>query len=202
MDTRKHIDISTDWKKTVEHHQKTVEKILNDKNLECSISKAVDVISTCLKNNGKLVLFGNGGSASDAQHIAAEFVGRFLLSRKSLPAISLTANSSVLTSIANDFSFECVFSRQVESLVKKDDVAIGITTSGSSKNVLLALTKAFEIGAATIMMTGNSCDYKKADIVLSVPSSTTATIQEMHIMIGHFLACCAEKNVCGLSGDD
>lgn len=202
MDKDKHSAVCLDWKQALLDHRNTLEKITNDKVLEDNILKAADVISSCLENDGKLILFGNGGSASDAQHIAAEFVGRFLINRKSLPAVSLTANSSVLTAIANDFSFENVFSRQVEALTKKGDVVIGITTSGNSKNVLSALDKASQLGATTIILTGDSCEYKKADIVLSVPSSKTANIQEMHIMIGHFLAYCAEKKVCGLSGDD
>lgn len=188
------------WRKSVESHQAVLESIINNQSLEENILKAVKTISNSIKHNGKVILLGNGGSASDAQHIAAEFVGRFLINRKPLPAISLSENSSNLTAIANDFSFDDVFSRQIEALAKSEDVVIGITTSGNSNNVLSALEKASEIGAATILLTGNQFDCKNADIVLSVPCSITSVIQEMHIMIGHFLAYAVEMEVCMFSG--
>jgi D-sedoheptulose 7-phosphate isomerase len=157
--------------------------------LESEISLAVEMIVNSMKVGGKLMLCGNGGSAADSQHIAAEFTGRFLKDRKPLPAMSLTTDTSALTCISNDYSFEHVFSRQVEALGKKEDILIGISTSGNSINVI----KAFEIaklqGIKTIGFLGNNGGKIKllSDVSLLISSNVTARIQEAHIFIGHII---------------
>jgi D-sedoheptulose 7-phosphate isomerase len=142
-----------------------------------------------LKKGGKLIIFGNGGSASDAQHIAAELVGRFKKDRPALPAISLTVNTSIITALANDFGYDIIFSRQIEALAVKTDIALGISTSGKAKNVILALKQAKKMGLFTIALTGGDGGeiVKQADIALIVPSLQTARIQESHILIGHII---------------
>ena len=142
-----------------------------------------------LKKGGKLIIFGNGGSASDAQHIAAELVGRFKKDRPGLPAISLTVNTSIITALANDFGYDIIFARQIEALADKADIALGISTSGKAKNVILGLKQAKKMGLATIALTGGDGGElaKQADISLIVSSSQTARIQESHILIGHII---------------
>ncbi|MFA5287362.1 MAG: D-sedoheptulose 7-phosphate isomerase [Candidatus Omnitrophota bacterium] len=142
-----------------------------------------------LKKGGKLIIFGNGGSASDAQHIAAELVGRFKKDRPGLPAISLTVNTSIITALANDFGYDIIFARQIEALADKADIALGISTSGKAKNVILGLKQAKKMGLATIVLTGGDGGElaKQADISLIVPSSQTARIQESHILVGHII---------------
>jgi D-sedoheptulose 7-phosphate isomerase len=150
-------------------------------------------ISECLiqslKKNGKVLLFGNGGSASDSQHIAAELVGRFKKDRTALAALALTTNTSVLTSLANDYGYEIVFAKQIEALGQKNDIAIGISTSGRAKNVASGIKQAKKMGLKTIVLTGGDGGElaKLADISLIVPSSITARIQEAHITIGHIV---------------
>lgn len=154
-----------------------------------NIIKATKIIVASLKANGKVFLFGNGGSASDAQHIAAEFVGRFQKDRQALPAIALTTNTSIITALSNDYGYEIIFSRQIEALAKAGDVAIGISTSGKAKNVLLGVKKAKDLGLKTICLSGGSGSElaKAADLTLLIPSATTARIQEAHIVIGHII---------------
>jgi len=142
-----------------------------------------------IKKGGKVILFGNGGSASDSQHIAAELVGRFRKERSALAAIALTTNTSILTSLANDYSYEIVFSRQIEALGQKNDIAIGISTSGKAKNVAAGIKQAKKMGIKTIALTGGDGGElaKLADISLIVPSLVTARIQEAHITLGHII---------------
>jgi len=149
----------------------------------------------CLKKGGKLLIFGNGGSASDSQHIAAELVGRFSKERAGLPAIALTVNTSVLTALANDYAYEIVFARQIEALGQKNDLVIGISTSGKAKNVAAGLRQAKKMGMKTVALTGGDGGelVKIADISLTVPSSVTARIQEAHITIGHIVCELAEN---------
>ncbi|MFY9402745.1 MAG: D-sedoheptulose 7-phosphate isomerase [Candidatus Omnitrophota bacterium] len=153
------------------------------------ILKIANEIISSIKKGGKLIIFGNGGSASDAQHIAAELVGRFKKDRPALPAIALTVNTSIITALANDFGYEAVFARQVEALAKKPDIVLGISTSGKAKNVSLGLKEAKKMGLYTIALTG--CDGGEvkgdADISLIVPSYDTPRIQESHILIGHII---------------
>ncbi len=155
------------------------------------------ILITSLKNKGKLLIFGNGGSAADAQHMAAEMVNRFRMERRPLPAIALTTDSSILTSIANDYSFEEVFSKQIDAIGDKHDVAIGITTSGNSKNVILAFKKAREKSIKTILIGGSGGGeaIKLADFALIVPSSEVAIIQEIHITIIHVLCDLVERDI-------
>jgi D-sedoheptulose 7-phosphate isomerase len=161
------------------------------------IEKAAQEIIGCLKAGGKLLIFGNGGSAADSQHIAAELVGRFKMDRKALSAIALTTDTSTLTAIANDYGYDAVFSRQVEALGAEGDVALGISTSGNSKNVIDALNKARSMGLRTIALTGDDGGKAKtvADISINVPSRDTPRIQESHIMIGHILCDLIENGV-------
>lgn len=154
-----------------------------------SVARTAELLIGSMRAGGKLLVFGNGGSAADAQHIAAELMGRFYVDRPSLPAIALTTNSSNLTAIANDLGFEDVFARQVEALARPGDVIMGISTSGNSENVARALEAANRIGARTVALTGAAeCRLDRiAQIVLKVPSTDTPRIQEGHIAIGHVL---------------
>jgi D-sedoheptulose 7-phosphate isomerase len=154
-----------------------------------TIVDAADLIAECLKAGGKVLLFGNGGSAADAQHLAAEFVGRFVLERSPLPGIALTTDSSILTAVANDYGFDEVFVRQVLALGRPRDVAIGISTSGNSPNVVKAVRVAAERGLRTIGLAGRDGGAlaKEVEIAITVPSTNTARIQECHIAVGHIL---------------
>jgi len=162
-----------------------------------SIEKSIQTIVKCLKKGNKVVLFGNGGSAADAQHIAAEFIGRFKINRKSLPAIALSNNSSTITAISNDFSFDSVFSRQCESLISKGDVVIGISTSGNSLNVKKGINTSKKNGAITIGLLGNKGGSIKrcVDIPLIVNSTSTSHIQEVHRTIYHIICEIVEKEI-------
>lgn len=153
------------------------------------IAAVATELRACIARGGKILLMGNGGSAADSQHIAAEIVGRFKKERRGLPAIALTTDTSILTSVGNDYGYEFIFSRQVEALCLPQDVVIGITTSGNSINVVRGIEKAKEIGATTIGMTGGTggkltdlCDFN-----LIMPSNDTPRIQEAHIFVGHSL---------------
>ena len=165
------------------------QRILQDKNIINTIEKISKVIKRAFENNGKVLLCGNGGSAADSLHLASEFTGRFQRNRKSLPAISLNANISELTSIANDYGYDTVFARTVEGLMRPEDVLMGISTSGNSENIYQAVMKAKEIGATTIVLLGKTGGkiMEQADYNIIVPSDCTARIQESHIMIGHII---------------
>ena len=157
-----------------------------------------DQLIQALRNGNKVLLFGNGGSAADAQHIAAELSGKYTRHRDPLPAIALTTNTSSLTAIANDYGYEAVFARQLQALVAEGDIVIGISTSGSSPNVLLAMEEAKRRGAITIALTGQGGKLKElADYVLSVPSTKTPRIQEAHITIGHIICHLVEEEIFG-----
>jgi len=162
------------------------------------IIEIADLIIEALKKNGKAILFGNGGSASDSQHIAAELVGRFKKDRTALAAIALTSNTSVLTSLANDYGYEIVFAKQVEALGQKNDVVIGISTSGKAKNVAAGLRQAKKMDLKTVALTGGDGGEiaKLADVSLIVPSAITARIQEAHITIGHIICELVEEQLC------
>ena len=171
--------------------------IKTSSNLTPIIMNSVNLITKSLRNGKKIVLFGNGGSAADAQHIAAEFVGRFNLERKSLPAIALTSDSSILTSISNDYSFDLVFSRQCESLVSKNDVVIGISTSGNSINVKNGLKTAKKNGDKTIALLGNNGGNIRSivDCPIIVKSKSTPRIQEVHRVISHLICDLVEQDL-------
>ena len=151
--------------------------------LEIAANLCIDT----LKNGGKILIFGNGGSAADAQHIAAELVGRYKIERKGLAAIALTTDSSILTCITNDYSYDYVFSRQIEALAKNNDIAIGISTGGTSSNATSALKTARDLGCKTIGLSGRGGGEfnELCDVNLVVPAEDTPRIQEMHILIGH-----------------
>ena len=153
------------------------------------IEKSIISIIDCIEKGNKIIIFGNGGSAADAQHIAAELISKFKKNRRSLPAIALTTDTSIITSIGNDFSFDCIFSRQCESLVAKGDVVIGISTSGNSINVKNGIIKSKEKGAKTIALLGNNGGIIKeyVDIPIIVESSSTSKIQETHRVIYHII---------------
>ena len=153
------------------------------------VLKIATVIEMALENGNKILLFGNGGSAADAQHIAAEFTGRYVKERSGLPAIALTTDTSALTAIGNDYGFERIFERQVEALSNPGDVLIGISTSGNSLNVIKALETGKKIGCVNISLTGNSGGkiLELSDYNININSIVTARIQEMHILIGHLI---------------
>jgi D-sedoheptulose 7-phosphate isomerase len=169
---------------------KVKQTLLTDAVLLGQIADVVQEFVSALSSGHKLLLFGNGGSAADAQHIAAEFVGRFQLERTPLPALALTVNTSALTGIGNDYDFVNVFSRQVEALGQAGDVAVGITTSGKSPNVIKGLAAAKAKGLVTVGMTGKFGDMLKevSKYCLCVPSDQTPRIQESHILIGHIVS--------------
>jgi len=156
---------------------------------DCStaIFEAADLITMCLQGDGKLLFFGNGGSAADAQHLAAEFVGRFVRERAGLPAIALTTDSSILTAVGNDYGFDQIFARQIQALGRPGDVAIAISTSGNSLNVLEGVKEARKRKLKTIGLTGKDGGLlaQQTDVAIMVPSTSTARIQECHIAIGH-----------------
>ena len=158
---------------------------------DCSaaIFEAADLIIMCLRAGGKLLFFGNGGSAADAQHLAAEFIGRFVRERAGLPAIALTTDSSILTAVGNDYGFDQIFARQVQALGRPGDVAIAISTSGNSPNIIEAVKAARKGHLKTIGLSGKDGGLlaKEADLVITVASTTTARIQECHIAVGHLL---------------
>ena len=167
----------------------SIATISNSKTLEKSIQNVIDKIITCFENGNKIIIFGNGGSAADSQHFAAEFVGRFLLERQSLPAISLTTDTSILTSLGNDYSFDNIFSRQCESLVEKNDIVFGISTSGKSLNVINGIETAKNQGAITIALLGSGGGNLSqiVDIPIIIPSNSTPRIQESHRIILHII---------------
>lgn len=157
--------------------------------LSGKIQEVCKLVADCLERGNKILLFGNGGSAADAQHIAAEFVGRFVKNRRSYPAIALTTDTSALTAIGNDYGFERIFARQVEGLAVEGDILIGFSTSGNSANVIKALEMGRDMKCINIGMSGNDggAMNQYCDINLTVPSKVTARIQEMHITIGHII---------------
>ena len=160
------------------------------RNLKDRIEKATIWTVEAIKNGGKVLIFGNGGSAADAQHFAAELVNRFLKDRKPLPAISLATDTSILTSVGNDYGFDLVFKKQIEALGKRGDLVYAISTSGKSKNVIEGVKVAKEMGLKTIGLTGKGGGDLKdlVDLLIDVPSRKTPRIQEMHVFIYHYIA--------------
>jgi len=180
---QRQIEIHTSVTKDLTKEAKTIEKVCN-------------VIKKKIKSGGKLVIFGNGGSAADSQHMAAELIGHFKKKRNPIPAISLTTNTSNLTAISNDYSFEAVFERQVNGIVNSNDVVIGISTSGNSVNVLKGIKASKRIGAITVGLTGKKGSKLKqaSDFCISVPSSDTQRIQECHILLIHIICALMEND--------
>lgn len=171
-----------------------IDQLLKDEFVEVVID-IVNVCVKCLEDGNKILLAGNGGSAADAQHISAEFVSRFNFDRPGLAAIALTTDSSILTAIGNDYGYENLFSRQIDSIGQRGDVFLGISTSGNSANILKALEKSKEKGLLTVGLTGKSETemHKNCDYVFRVPSLSTPKIQECHIIIGHMICGLVEQ---------
>ncbi|MBQ9284574.1 MAG: D-sedoheptulose 7-phosphate isomerase [Acidaminococcaceae bacterium] len=169
-------------------HLEVLQKVMAS-DLPQKLERCAELVEKALAEGHKVLFCGNGGSAADSQHLAAEFVGRFQKERKGLPAVALTVDTSILTAIANDYGYETVFARQVQALGEPGDVLIGISTSGNSKNVLLAIEEAKTKGMACIGMTaaGGGKMAEACDICLAVPAKVTARAQEMHILMGHIL---------------
>lgn len=167
------------------------------------VCQAASLAASVLHNGNKILLFGNGGSASDAQHIAGELVGRFVNNRRALPALALNADGAVMTCIANDFDYAQVFARQIEALAHPGDLVWGLSTSGNSENVIAALKAARERGLATILMTGKGGGRAKqyADVLLDVPASETARIQEVHMISYHAICAAIESELFDNSGE-
>jgi len=162
-----------------------------------AVTAAADRVAACLRDGGKVLLFGNGGSAADATHIAAELVGRFMLERRALPALSLSDNASAVTAIANDYGYEHVFARQVTALGGPGDVALAISTSGRSPNVLTAVESARSLGLTTIGLTGADGGALRhaVDVCIEVPSDATPRIQELHTVVAHILCELIEREI-------
>lgn len=177
----------------------TKQSLLRSTEVLRSVSMASETLARALKQGNKALLFGNGGSAADAQHIAAEFVGCFGLDRAALPALALSVNASSLTAIGNDFGFDRIFSRQLEAFGRSEDVAIAISTSGNSPNVVDAVLAARKIGLRTIALTGRTGGKlkDKVDYCICVPSDETPRIQECHILIGHIISELVEREIFG-----
>ena len=193
----KRYNFKEEIKNQIEDSVHVKEKVID----EC-VDAINDVAEVIIKayNNGKKVLWcGNGGSAADAQHLSCELVSKFYMDRKALRSIALTTNTSIMSAVSNDFSYEDIFKRQVEALADKGDILIGITTSGTSKNVINALKYANEKGVITIAFTGEFINEIKncSDYLISVPSNSTPNIQESHIMIGHIICYLVEKTLFG-----
>ena len=173
--------------------------LLQDKDLIKVTNNIVNLCVSTIKSNNKILFCGNGGSAADAQHIAAELSGRFYIDRKPLFAEALHVNSSFVTAVANDYGYSQIYSRMVESAGRKDDILLGISTSGNSENIINALKKAKEIGMFTIGFAGNDIGDMGdiCDIIIRVPSSNTPRIQESHILIGHIICQLIEEKIFG-----
>lgn len=181
--------------KTIAEHKAVIEALSEQSPV---IERIAAEMTRTILTGGKVLWCGNGGSAADSQHMAAEFVGRFRRERRGLPSIALTTDTSVLTSLANDFGYEEVFRRQVEAHCLKGDILVGISTSGTSRNVCAALRAAHELGAFTVAFTGadGGVAGSIADVTLRVPSKDTARIQEGHILCGHMLCDWVDISVC------
>jgi D-sedoheptulose 7-phosphate isomerase len=171
------------------------QSLLADETLINTIATSVDIITTAFKNGNKVLFCGNGGSAADAQHLAAEFSGRFYTDRIALPAEALHVNTSYLTAVANDYSFDVVYSRMITGIGNKGDVLIGLSTSGNSGNIINAINAAKEKGMTTIGFTGATGGKMKdiCELLLNVPSTDTPRIQESHILVGHIICELVEK---------
>lgn len=163
------------------------------------VRRIVDVIVKAFRDNHRVYLIGNGGSAADAQHIAGELIGRFKMNRRALPAIALTTDTSVITALANDFGYDTCFARQIEALVAPGDVILAFSTSGNSRGILNAVQAAKNLGAVTVGFTGKDGGLLKetVDICLKVPSMNTPRIQECHITVGHIMCSLVEKELFG-----
>jgi D-sedoheptulose 7-phosphate isomerase len=195
-------DFLTRTRRSIEASIAVKEALLADDALLSQIARMSELLLERMRAGYKLLIFGNGGSAADAQHIAAEFVGRFAFNRPALPALALSVNSSCVTAIGNDYGFDTVFSRQIEALGRPGDVAMGITTSGTSPNVIRGVTVAKEMGLLTFGLTGAGgvALRDSVDHCLCVPSRSTPRIQECHILAGHVISELVEASLFGKAG--
>ena len=180
-------------------HNRVIGAMLSDHGLIRDIERAALMIAGCIRDGGAVLVFGNGGSAADAQHISAELVGRFAMERKGLRAIALTTDTSVMTSLTNDYGYEDIFSRQIEALGRPGDIALAISTSGNSPNVLRAIDTARRIGLRVIGLSGKDGGEMRGrcDHLIIVPSNDTPHIQEGHTLVYHIICGLVEKEVCG-----
>lgn len=181
------------FEKLVQQHQDAVQAMLQ--NCMDDVAAMADMCKEAIERGNTIFLCGNGGSAADCQHIAAEFVGRFVKERQGLPAVAMTTDTSILTAVGNDYGFENIFRRQVEGLVRTGDVVIGISTSGNSKNIMLALEEAKKQGAFSIALTGPKPNKMTdiAEVSVAIPYPVTARVQECHILIGHMVCDYVDK---------
>ena len=186
-----------DIQKRIKNSISVKQEIINNDKLISAIKESVNLITETFKNGGKVLFCGNGGSAADAQHLAAELSGRFYFDREPLPAEAMHVNTSYLTAVANDYSYDDIYARYLKSSGKKGDVLVGISTSGNSKNIIRAFEQAKKIGVKTIALTGNSGGKLKeiSDILINIPSNDTPRIQESHILVGHIICEFVEKNI-------
>ena len=186
-----------DIEKLIEASIVVKQELLRSEDVLLAIAKTSEILIDALQKGNKALFFGNGGSAADAQHIAAELVGRFAFDRPALPALALSVNTSCVTAIGNDFGFEQVFSRQLEALARPGDVAIGISTSGNSANVIHALTTAKKIGLHTVCLTGRTGGRLRSEVdhCICAPSTEAPRIQECHILIGHIISEIVERQI-------
>ncbi|MGZ5287217.1 MAG: D-sedoheptulose-7-phosphate isomerase [Flavisolibacter sp.] len=172
------------------------QQLLENEELVATINRIVEVITDSLRNKGRIYFCGNGGSAADAQHLAAEFSGRFYIDRKALPAEALHCNTSYLTAVANDYSYDVVYARLIDGIGQEGDVLVGLSTSGNSANIIRAFETAKEKNMITVGFTGLSGGAMKSvsDYLVNIPSTDTPRIQESHIMVGHIICQLVEEN--------
>jgi D-sedoheptulose 7-phosphate isomerase len=189
----------TTIKQLIQSSIEVKQQLLQDEVLVKQIETVVEVVTNAFKNGNAVYFAGNGGSAADAQHLAAEFSGRFYKDRKALPSDALHCNSSYLTAVANDYSYDVIYSRLLEGLAKKGDVLVGISTSGNSANIVKAFEMAASMGVITVGFTGANGGKMKnmANYLINVPSNTTPRIQESHILVGHIICELVEENIFG-----
>ncbi len=188
------------YKEAVSSHASVIQLLSTDIAVSLAVAAIARTAAETLKNGGKILLCGNGGSAADCQHIAAELVGRFRKDRPSLAALALTVDTSAITAIGNDYDFASIYARQIEGLGKPGDLLIGITTSGNSPNIIQAILKAKSMDIKTVGLTGSNQDSKiaaSADVCVHIPSSDTPRIQEAHILVGHVICAQIEKELFG-----
>lgn len=197
MPMEKNINFKNDIKSQIEASTALKEQLL--KTRIAVINDITNKIIKAYKNNKKVIWFGNGGSAADAQHLSCELVSKFCIKRKAIPSLALTTNTSILTAVSNDYNFESVFERQVEAFAEKGDILIGITTSGTSPNIIQALKFGKKKGTINIAFTGKNTDKIRefVDYLVDVPSEEVPRIQESHIMIGHIICQLVEKTLFG-----
>jgi D-sedoheptulose 7-phosphate isomerase len=192
-------ELKTRATQAIESALSVSQRLLSGDELLEDIARTAGKLVAALRNGNKVFFFGNGGSAADAQHLAADFVGRFVIDRPALAALALTVNTSSLTAIANDYGFEHIFSRQLEALARAGDAAVGISTSGNSSNVVQGLVAAKRLGLLTVALTGTPGGKLKlsadVDLCLCAPSGETPRIQECHILIGHVMAELVEQEL-------